>query len=494
MSIFQNGNKNSFERRLGKKLRRALRHAAPDCRDEVLRRCWEADWEDGVIPAFPGAKTKKYPWPNLVAIVASLLLVVQFGFYQNLDFQQRQVETIIDLDVNPSIELCINRDDRVVEARGVNADAQRILEGMDLHGTQTKVAINAILGVMLSEGYISNESNSILLSVEAKSEEASAQIQTELVENIDVMMQTYSVNASILSQSVARNEESTQLAENYEISAGRMALIQKIVEQNSAYTTDDLVNLTINELNLLITSQGEMLQDVILVGTVSEASYIGQEHALEIAFKQQNLTAEQIAALHADEAKLFTDIEIYNARMVYRVIYAVDGTAYDYMIDSLSGDIVSYRYGEPEEIFPRASVELQEQPPVQEIPSVSENTISENTVSENTVSENSVSGNTVPDNTVSGNTVSGNSVSGNSVSGNSISENRATSNTVSGNTVSQNAANKPSVSVNTAGSANKTSVSVNTAGSANKTSVSVNAAASANKASVSVSAADIEIK
>lgn len=56
------------------------------------------------------------------------------------------VASVVSLDVNPSIQLQVNSKERVLSADALNDDAQVILEGMDLKGTQLNVAVNAIVG------------------------------------------------------------------------------------------------------------------------------------------------------------------------------------------------------------------------------------------------------------------------------------------------------------------------------------------------------------
>ncbi len=53
------------------------------------------------------------------------------------------VDSIVSLDVNPSIELKIDSNEKVVETSARNEDARIILDDMDLKGTDLNVAVNA---------------------------------------------------------------------------------------------------------------------------------------------------------------------------------------------------------------------------------------------------------------------------------------------------------------------------------------------------------------
>ena len=69
-------------------------------------------------------------------IAACFILVVIGGGIGIGHRQANSVASVIMLDVNPSIELKVNQEERVLEALPLNDDAQAILNGMDLKNTQ----------------------------------------------------------------------------------------------------------------------------------------------------------------------------------------------------------------------------------------------------------------------------------------------------------------------------------------------------------------------
>ena len=64
----------------------------------------------------------------------------------------------MSLDVNPSIELTLNRSEKVLACTPVNEEAQAILADMDgggdLKGAKLDVAVNAIVGSLVRKGYL----------------------------------------------------------------------------------------------------------------------------------------------------------------------------------------------------------------------------------------------------------------------------------------------------------------------------------------------------
>ena len=77
-------------------------------------------------------------------------------------------ETLVTMDVNPSIQLQLDKNLNVIDTIAVNKEAKQLLESMELKKTQVNVAINAVLGSLVKEGYLTDKNNTVLLSVENK--------------------------------------------------------------------------------------------------------------------------------------------------------------------------------------------------------------------------------------------------------------------------------------------------------------------------------------
>ena len=152
------------DQELEQRLRTALEHAAPDHLEALLSRCEPR--RGNVIPmTVPARKPRKKAAMAWLA-AACLALVVVGGGAGVQYYQANAVASVISLDVNPSVELDVNRQEKVVSAVPLNADANEILDGMDLKGADLNVAVNAIMGSLLKHGYVDELANSILISVE----------------------------------------------------------------------------------------------------------------------------------------------------------------------------------------------------------------------------------------------------------------------------------------------------------------------------------------
>ncbi len=92
-------------------------------------------------PAVRAAARRRRPARAIAALAACLVLALA-GF--GLHSVYREPVAFVGIDVNPSIELGINRFDRVVEARPLNDDGRALLEDMALTGLGYQEAIDAL--------------------------------------------------------------------------------------------------------------------------------------------------------------------------------------------------------------------------------------------------------------------------------------------------------------------------------------------------------------
>lgn len=323
-------------------LKRAAVDAAPDVLDKILSRC--GDEKGKVIDMaennnhikensnHTNNNKKSYRWQALAGLAAALVLAFSgYGYYT----QFYAVDSVVGFDVNPSIELHVSRQEKVLSATALNDDAARILDGMDLSGSNLNVAVNALIGSMLKNGYIDELKNSILVTVENKDTQKSRQLQADIVEEIDSILNANSINGSILSQSLAKDSTLQKLASAHNVSIGKAALIQDIVSQNPLLTFEDLVKCSIYELDLIAETKDVTLTNVQSTGSASEKAYIGEEAARNAALTHAGLNA---SAITFDKVKLDWD----DGMVEYEVEFHTDTAEYEYDIDAVTGAILKY--------------------------------------------------------------------------------------------------------------------------------------------------------
>lgn len=309
-------------------LRSAVSNAAPDVLDNVLHAC---DHEKGKVIYMEKKKNRGFTAFAAVAAVFVLLIAGIFIAKNNgLGTSSNALAAVVSLDVNPSIELKVDKDEEVVSATGLNADGKKVLEGMDLEDTDLDVAVNAIIGSMLKHGYLSDMQNSILLSVSGVEGYDANALETKLASEVNALLK----DGAVLSQNVTDADDSlVKMADEYGITVGKASLINEIVKNSKTHSFEQLAGLTINELNLI--SENIKLGGIKSEGKASAKSYIGKDAALSAALKAAGLTKDQVKNIEIE-------LDYEHGVMVYEVEFDRGYDEYDYDINAKTGAVVAY--------------------------------------------------------------------------------------------------------------------------------------------------------
>lgn len=272
-----------------------------------------------------------------VASLAVVALVLGIFVFNN---QTNSLKSTVMFDVNPSVEIQVNKKDTITSAKALNVDGKKILEDMDLKGSKLNIGVNAIVGSMYKNGYIDELKNSILVTVDSKDKDHAASLEVRITKEIKKSLKTYNIDSAILSQIYDLDDEIERKAREYGISEGKAELLEKIIESNltnkngTKYKFEELVDLSINELNVILNSKNKKVNNVTSSGNASTKSYIGVEKAKQIAFNAAGVNANNIYDL---EVELDYDYRT----MIYEISFNANGREYEYEINAINGSIIN---------------------------------------------------------------------------------------------------------------------------------------------------------
>ena len=303
-----------------RQLAKALAKTAPDDVNGVLSRC---DERKGPVFPMTKKKTTRKRWTTLAAACLALVLLGGGGmFYQ----QAHAVASVVSLDVNPSIELKVSRNAKVLSCTPLNEDAKAILAdmsgGADLRGAKLDVAVNAIVGSLVRNGYLNSISSAIMISVEDKDTARAEKLQRQLTSTVDGVLQTSEARAAVLTQTLTQDAGLEQQARENNISTGKAALVNRVLALNSALRFDALAKLSVEEL-----------KDLAEAG--APAMPIGTDRAMEIAAAA--FGKESTAKMAYQEI----DPELDESPAHYEVeIRSQTGEEFEYKVDAYTGAIL----------------------------------------------------------------------------------------------------------------------------------------------------------
>ena len=304
--------------KMEQRLAAALEKTAPDDVSGVLSRC---EARKGTVIPMTTKKTTKRRWTSLIAACLAVMLLGGGLFYQ----QANAVASVVSLDVNPSIELKVNRSEKVLVCTPLNEDAKAILadmsNGADLKGAKLDVAVNAIVGSLVRNGYLDSISSAIMISVEDKDTARAEKLQRELTSAVDGVLQTSEAKAAVLTQTLTQDAAREQQARENNISTGKAALVNRVLAINPALKFDALAKLSVEEL-----------KDLAEAG--APAMPIGKEAAA--------CAVEQYAGTTAlDSVTAEVDPELDESPAHYEVELHTAWGEFEYLVDAYTGKVLS---------------------------------------------------------------------------------------------------------------------------------------------------------
>ena len=266
-------------------------------------------------------KPTKRKWTSLIAACLAVMLLGGGLFYQ----QVNAVASVVSLDVNPSIELKVNRSEKVLVCTPLNEDAKAILadmsNGADLKGAKLDVAVNAIVGSLVRNGYLNSISSAIMISVEDKDTARAEKLQRELTSAVDGVLQTSEAKAAVLTQTLTQDAVREQQARENNISTGKAALVNRVLTINPSLKFDALAKLSVEEL-----------KDLAEAG--APAMPIGMDAARTAAEEYAGTTA-------VDSVTAEVDPELDESPAHYEVELQTAWGEFEYLVDAYTGKVLS---------------------------------------------------------------------------------------------------------------------------------------------------------
>ena len=305
--------------KMEQRLAAALEKTAPDDVNGVLSRCEE---RKGTVIPMTTKKTANRKWTSLIAACLAVMLLGGGGvFYQRAN----AVASVVSLDVNPSIELKVNRSEKVLVCTPLNEDAKAILadmgNGAGLKGAKLDVAVNAIVGSLVRNGYLDSISSAIMISVEDKDTARAEKLQRELTSTVDGVLQTSEAKAAVLTQTLTQDAGREQQARENSISTGKAALVNCVLAINPSLRFDALAKLSVEELKDL----AEAGAPAMPIGKAA-AAYAAEQYAGTAAL--DSVTAEVDSEL--DESPAHYEVELHTA-----------WGEFEYLVDAYTGNVLS---------------------------------------------------------------------------------------------------------------------------------------------------------
>lgn len=270
-----------------------------------------------------------------LAAAAAVVVLALSGMFAFQQIQVNRIATIVTLDLNPSIQLDANRNDQVLAVHALNEDGNRVLKDMRLEKTDLNVAINAIMGSMLQAGFLADDINTFLVSVDNPSSEKSAELRNLISGQLETLMASNSLDGLIISQKLAVDDDVSAIADQYGISLGKAYLLRHIHDGYPEIALDVLAAMKIGELADLFAHTIAEDDDVELRGYQpddDQQQWLDRASVLAMLAERWDLDP---ASIRSASIELEDDDQ-----PVYVVVFKDGDQVYRAIVDAMSGDLI----------------------------------------------------------------------------------------------------------------------------------------------------------
>ncbi len=334
---------------------RALDYVDDDLLAEV---CNEPDAEDAARVAARRKEMVRKRWSACVAVAASFLFVLtgtlmglrHLGVWHDDPTPPAGTvppppytpvsPTTIAVDINPSLELEIGTAGVVEAVRALDGDAVTILAELALNGKTAEDALDAVIDSLVRHGYLSEDQNSILISVDNDDPAYAKQLQSDLSARVTARLENTNVEASVITQTY----DKTPVDEGEGRSAAKVALAKKIFAASlpaaEGMSVEQLCTRSIEELNAILGDKPYLVVDDIEVRRETYPDMITPQEALDIALADCGIPEERASKIY---------ISLMHAKPMDTVFYVVriftSDKAYCYTLNGIGGVIADARSG-----------------------------------------------------------------------------------------------------------------------------------------------------
>ncbi len=203
-------------------------------------------------------KTFNYIPVLALATAVVFFLAGFFGYYMPF----RSVDSVIYLDVNPSVEIFTNRQEKVLTISPVNDDAKDFLSGYEYRGKDLDEVSTELIERFIEQGFLTESNNTILISVKNSNDEKSKEQKERLNIKIIDLLRDNEIEPFVLAQSIMNGDDWDD-EKLYDISRGKLIFIGKMLRAESDLEIQDLVGMSLEELIALAIALDIDLEDIL---------------------------------------------------------------------------------------------------------------------------------------------------------------------------------------------------------------------------------------
>ncbi len=250
---------------------------------------------------------KKYGFAVGFAVIA---IIGVFSFW-NYSKTSDQSLSYVTISINPEVSLALNSEDEVVEVIPLNEDADILTSDLELVGLDVLEASEKVIDAAMETGYLDeySDENTVVLTTVNDNEEKRQELESKIIERMNAHFETRKIYPILVAKGL--DDDLKQEADSYDISYGKMLLIERAISLDTTLSKEELIDKSIKDINSYIKDyvkeRHSALKDSLEVARnkwKEEKEQLKQQYLEKIEEIKANITEE-----HKEEFKNMTTEE-----------------------------------------------------------------------------------------------------------------------------------------------------------------------------------------
>ncbi len=185
--------------------------------------------------------------PRVMPAIAAAAVLVLMLFSGLGAYMYYHPITYVNIDINPGIELSVNRFDRVISAYGINDSGKEFIGKLSFKNYKVDLAVNDIIAIAQEDKYLSEgQENALVMTVTSDDKASAEQMLVELNTTVEQQLQTKHIASEVITKTIEKKEHDDAVKKG--VSPGKLEIINKLTDIDKTMTFEKCKDMPIREL------------------------------------------------------------------------------------------------------------------------------------------------------------------------------------------------------------------------------------------------------
>ncbi|MDI6706634.1 MAG: anti-sigma factor domain-containing protein [Bacillota bacterium] len=175
---------------------------------------------------------------KLGAVAAVLIIALLVPYILNIAVLDTKAYAYVDLDINPSVEFTINKQSRIIHARGLNGDGEKVLSDAELVGKSLEYGIEYFALKAIELGFAEGEGKDYILATTVFEGVEDAKLESKIARTLEKVIEKNGIAADM--DTLVATKEIKKEADKAGVSSGKFLILLQATEEDVEIDIHDL--------------------------------------------------------------------------------------------------------------------------------------------------------------------------------------------------------------------------------------------------------------